>query len=177
MEAKKKVEEAAYHRLKDWIKENYPAGRFVAVSAGKVVADAASFRELEALLLGLGLVPRDTLIVQVGVDYSEPVVILFRPCAWVSMRFTGPDGQVTQLQLIADTGSPCTVVIGAAAMELLRRGRLENRSSNFGELEGGWLLLSMPELGLDQFVPGYASDNACQSTSKPLTWTPASGCA
>ena len=31
-------------------------------------------------------------------------------------------------------------------------------STNFGILEGGWLQLSMPELGLMQPILGYASD-------------------
>jgi hypothetical protein len=36
--------------------------------------------------------------------------------------------------------------------------------SNFGLLEGGWLHLAMPELGLDQDLVGYASDAVVTAT-------------
>lgn len=46
----RKINEDAYDRLKDTIKQDYPAGRFVAIHGAQIVADAANFFELESLL-------------------------------------------------------------------------------------------------------------------------------
>jgi hypothetical protein len=74
----RQVNQEAYRRLRETIKQTYAADRYVAISAGKIVADAASFPELEAALKALGSDSRETLVVQAGVDYSDYVVILFR---------------------------------------------------------------------------------------------------
>lgn len=36
--------------------------------------------------------------------------------------------------------------------------KLPDVGSNFGPLQSGWLLVGVPELALDLFLPGYASD-------------------
>jgi hypothetical protein len=38
--------------------------------------------------------------------------------------------------------------------------------TNFGQLDGGWMRLSMPELGLTQQVLGFASDAVMQAARK-----------
>ena len=43
-------------------------------------------------------------------------------------------------------------------MARLKTGDAPDMQSNFGPLQGGWLQLAMPELGLDQCIPAYASD-------------------
>jgi hypothetical protein len=43
-------------------------------------------------------------------------------------------------------------------MARLKAGDAPDIQSNFGLLQGGWLQLAMPELGLTQPVVGYASD-------------------
>jgi hypothetical protein len=43
-------------------------------------------------------------------------------------------------------------------MANLRHRAAPNANSNFGLLEGGWLHVSLPELGLEQSLIGYASD-------------------
>ena len=77
---------------------------------------------------------------------------------WVRIHFVGLDGTSTALELMADTGSPCPVVIGTARMAVLTQGRLADLNTDFGPLQGGWLRVDMPELGLNQFVAGYGSD-------------------
>jgi hypothetical protein len=67
--------EAAYRQLRESISKSYPAGRFVAISEGKIVADAASFEELDSILDRLGKNSRDVLVVQAGVDYPEAVTV------------------------------------------------------------------------------------------------------
>ncbi len=49
-------------------------------------------------------------------------------------------------------------------MTILKRLDADDHYSNFGWLEGGWLRLAMPELGLDQDLLGYASDDVVTAT-------------
>ena len=86
------------------------------------------------------------------------------PRAWVRTRFRRPDGTVAELDLVADTGNPFAVVLGSSWMAQLNHRALPDRNSNFGLMQGGWLLLNMPELALDHFVPGYGSDDVMVST-------------
>jgi hypothetical protein len=65
----------AFRRLKDTIARTYPPGRFVAISEGRIVADASSLDALRPLLETLGKDPRQVLAVQAGVDYPESAVI------------------------------------------------------------------------------------------------------
>jgi len=74
----REVNEAAYRQLKDTIAKTYPHGRFVAIAGGQVVADAETFRKLEAVLHERGYVSPDVLVVEAGVDYSTPLVILLQ---------------------------------------------------------------------------------------------------
>jgi hypothetical protein len=72
------------------------------------------------------------------------------------------------LQLLADTGNPCAVILGEAAMKDLKRRAAPDLGSNFGALEGGWIRIVMPELRLDQEIIGYASNEvmiAAQASS------------
>ncbi len=72
----RQLNQAAYRRLSDLIKKTYPTGRFVAISGGQIIADAASFDELRSTLDRMGLKSPEVLIVQAGIDYLESAVIL-----------------------------------------------------------------------------------------------------
>jgi len=65
----------AFRRLSDWINRTYPSGRFLAISGGKIVADAERFDAIRSTLSTLGKDPTQVLIVQAGVDYPESGVI------------------------------------------------------------------------------------------------------
>ena len=67
--------QAAFRRLKNYIQQSYPAGRFIAIAEGSIVADAPSFDELDAALNGMGKRSAQVLVVQSGVDYPTDVVI------------------------------------------------------------------------------------------------------
>ncbi len=71
----RKVNQAAFQRLKDVIARTYPPGRFVAITGGQIIADADGFREICSILKTEGKDPVHTLIVQAGVDYPEKGVI------------------------------------------------------------------------------------------------------
>ena len=65
----------AYRRLKETIKNTYPYGRFVALVGGQIVADANDFNELHALLKKAGKDPFQAFIIQAGHDYLEKAII------------------------------------------------------------------------------------------------------
>jgi len=67
--------QAAYRHLRSSINQTYPAGRYVAIAGGQIVADAASFEELDTMLHRMGQHSTDVLVVQAGIDYPEAVVI------------------------------------------------------------------------------------------------------
>jgi len=85
-----------------------------------------------------------------------------RPC--VRLRVTAPDGAALEFDLLADTGNPCALIVSRAMMIKLKQRAAPDVNSNFGLLEGGWLHLTMPELGIDQNVTGYASDSVVTAT-------------
>jgi hypothetical protein len=74
-----RIESAAqveYERLKQEIDHRFPAGRFVAIEAGNVIADGVSHRELVERLAVQGKSPQGVLIVQAGVEYPKSAIIL-----------------------------------------------------------------------------------------------------
>jgi hypothetical protein len=86
------------------------------------------------------------------------------PRPWIQLRFTGIDGTIEELDLLADTGNPCALIISQAKMAVFKQRDALNANSNFGLLEGGWIHLQMPELGLVQDVLGYSCDAVVTAT-------------
>src|SRR5260370_27599614 len=80
------------------------------------------------------------------------------PRPWVRLRLTAPDGTRHEFELLADTGNPCAIILSRVAMAILKQRAATDLNCNFGLLEGGWLHLTMPELGLDQDLIGFGSD-------------------
>lgn len=71
----RQLNQTAFRQLHGFILQNYPAGRFVAISGGRIIANAASFVELDAVLHHMGKHTPDVLVVQAGVEYPETAVI------------------------------------------------------------------------------------------------------
>ena len=71
------LNQAAYRRLKGEIDRTYARGRYVAIAEGQIVANAASFKELNSKLGAAGLDSPEVLVVQAGVEYPETAHILF----------------------------------------------------------------------------------------------------
>jgi hypothetical protein len=80
------------------------------------------------------------------------------PRAWARIRLVVPDGATHERELLVDTGSPFALILGQADMAALQFSLGMSRMTNFGNLQGGWLRLAMPEFGLSQDVEGFASD-------------------
>jgi hypothetical protein len=66
-------------------------------------------------------------------------------------------------ELVADTGSPCAVILGQADLALLSRANTPGIGTNFGHLTGGWLELALPEMGLQSPIRGFGSDHVWQA--------------
>jgi hypothetical protein len=71
----RQLNQTAYRQLSSLIEKNYPPGRFVAISGGKIIADAARFDELNSILHQIGNHSPEVLVVQAGVHYPETVTI------------------------------------------------------------------------------------------------------
>jgi len=67
--------QAAFRQLSSFIQKTYPPGRFVAISGGKIIADAARFEEMNSVLNQMGYYSPEVLVVQAGVDYPATAVI------------------------------------------------------------------------------------------------------
>jgi hypothetical protein len=69
--------QATFRRLRSQIEASYPKGRFVAIASDRIVADAASFEELERVLRAMGRERGESLVVEVGAELPEYVNIFF----------------------------------------------------------------------------------------------------
>lgn len=80
--------------------------------------------------------------------------------AWLRVSIIAADGSALDLDLLADTGNPCPVIIGTRAMAQasLIPGPVVN--SNFGTLVGGFVRVVIPDIGFDKQLLGFASDPA-----------------
>jgi hypothetical protein len=85
------------------------------------------------------------------------------PRCWIRLRFVAADSSLHERELVADTGSPCAIILGQIDLALLLRGAAASANSNFGQLTGGWVELGMPEFGLSNLVLGYGSDQLLQA--------------
>ena len=53
------------------------------------------------------------------------------PRAWVRLRLAAPDGSFHERELLADTGSPCALILGMADVSLLTHSGAAGVNSNF----------------------------------------------
>jgi hypothetical protein len=85
---------------------------------------------------------------------------------WVRVSLVSPVDDVAAVDLIADTGCPCSLVIDRELMDRMRHAAAFDMSSNFVPLAGGWLRIMIPELEFDEMVIGYGSDSVSESARR-----------
>ena len=68
--------EQAFRRMQTAIDARFPAGHWIAIDGGQVIADAPSAEELRPLLIDAGKNPRDVFVVEAGADYPQFATIL-----------------------------------------------------------------------------------------------------
>jgi hypothetical protein len=71
--------QVAYEGLQQEIDRRFPAGHFVAIENGAVLADDATHRQLIDKLRSQGRSPQGMLIVQAGVKYPQSAIIFLGP--------------------------------------------------------------------------------------------------
>lgn len=71
-----KLNDAAFRRLEDSLKKNYPPGQFIAFIHGEIADDAANFDDLHAKLIAAGNDPFQAFIVRAGHSYPKKAIIL-----------------------------------------------------------------------------------------------------
>lgn len=91
------------------------------------------------------------------------------PRAWIRVRLLGRDGSAVTVELIADTGSPCSLIVGDDAVLRLKLAAATGMSTNFDELNGGWLRVEIPEVQFDGHVIGYGSDAVAEAAARSHT--------
>src|SRR5205085_12471104 len=87
------------------------------------------------------------------------------PRGWGRVKLVALTGASAELELLADTGCPYDLIVSATNMSAF--GFLDGSfsQSNYGLLPGGWLRVTIPEVGFDRWILGHESD-AVVSTCK-----------
>jgi hypothetical protein len=81
------------------------------------------------------------------------------PVPWIRTRFVRADGHgAIERALAVDTGDEQAVRIGSADMELIKLRPGPTMQTNFGRAVGGWVMLSIPEIGLERAMLAFATD-------------------
>ncbi len=86
--------------------------------------------------------------------------------AWVRVRLVGPSLDTHDLDLLADTGSPFSIIISDRIMQMVGTRLAVTVPTNFGPLRGGWLRVTIPDVGFDQQLLCYASDAVVASSKQ-----------
>jgi hypothetical protein len=86
------------------------------------------------------------------------------PRGWIRVRVHAVAGTIHEVELIADTGCPYHAVLSRADLLRCKITEVAPEDSVYGQLEGAWLRLSIPEVGLDYQLIGYGSDIVAQLT-------------
>jgi hypothetical protein len=86
------------------------------------------------------------------------------PRAWIRAELVAADGTRQVLELLADTGKPCSLIIDSGRLQQFKHFDGPDFNSNFGILSGAWLRLTVPAIGIDQIVLAYANDGVATAS-------------
>ena len=85
------------------------------------------------------------------------------PRCWLRLRFAALDGSLHERDLLADTGSPCAVILANTDLLHLMQAEADPIGTNFGAMAGAWLKLAMPEFAVTGRVAGFGSDQVLRA--------------
>jgi hypothetical protein len=63
---------STFWRLRPTIDRTYPKGWAVAIDDGRIIADAGTFEQLDAILAAQGADSREVLVAEAGFEYPRP---------------------------------------------------------------------------------------------------------
>jgi len=80
------------------------------------------------------------------------------PRCWVLVHLLALDGTDQVVELLADTGSPFTLILGDSLLRRFEHGWAPPPATHTGFLRRGVVRLAVPDVGFDAFLAAYASD-------------------
>jgi hypothetical protein len=80
------------------------------------------------------------------------------PRPWIRISLVAADGETRELDVLADTGNPCALIIGMTLLQQFQVLAAPGVSTNFGDLAGGWLRIHIPDIGLEEEILAYGGD-------------------
>lgn len=86
--------------------------------------------------------------------------------AWLRLSFLARDQAVHTVELLADTGSPCGVILSPELFDRLVVTYTRAVQSNFGPMQAGWVRLYSRELGLVELVEAFRSESAVRASAR-----------
>lgn len=87
------------------------------------------------------------------------------PRPWIRLLLVAANGSTREMDALADTGNPCSLIIGPALFDEFNLGFAPGMSSNFGPLAGGWLRIQIPVLGFDSDVLAYSGKAVAEAAA------------
>ncbi len=82
---------------------------------------------------------------------------------WLRLTLVAADGATREIDVVADTGNPCALIVDQDVLDRFNLGLLPGMNTNFGPLQGGWLRIQIVDLGFDEDVLCYGSDTVAQA--------------
>ena len=82
---------------------------------------------------------------------------------WLRVALVAADGTTRELDVLADTGNPCALVVGTDLMQQFQLVSAPGVSTNFGQLAGCWLRVQISEMSFDEDILAYGSDAVAQA--------------
>jgi len=78
------------------------------------------------------------------------------------IRFAA-DGASKSLEVLADTGNPCALIVATDVLGRFNLGVTPGLSTNFRPLDGGWLRVQIPEINFDEDLLAYGSNAVAEA--------------
>jgi hypothetical protein len=78
--------------------------------------------------------------------------------AWIHVHLIDKGGNTLEVDLIADSGNPYSLIVGEVELTSLSHRKGSSATTNFGILTGGWIRIAIPDIGYDALVRGYGSN-------------------
>lgn len=83
---------------------------------------------------------------------------------WIRLTLIAADGSAQEIAVLADTGNPCAIIVGADLLSRFNLGLAPGMNTNFGPLDGAWLRIRIPDLNFDESILAYGSNAVVDAT-------------
>lgn len=80
------------------------------------------------------------------------------PRPWMRVRLVAANGDMSDMDVVIDTGNPFALIVRHEALEWSALRRTRPVATNFGRLSGGWVRLLVPGTSFDGELLAYSGD-------------------